>query len=78
LAGWGRLDSHLAQLAEEKQADLLVVGSHHRNFLEHVWHGSVSRNVLHEATCNVLCVPDVQLLEHSRVPAVAVPSDRGP
>jgi nucleotide-binding universal stress UspA family protein len=59
--GWGRIDSHLAQLAHEKQADLLVVGSHHRNLAERVWHGSVSRNAIHEADCNVLCVPDRSL-----------------
>ena len=55
--GWGRIDSHLAQLAREKEADLLVVGSHQRNFSERLWHGSVSRNTIHEAACNVLCVP---------------------
>lgn len=57
IPGWGRIDSHLAQLAVEKEADLLVVGSHQRNRAERVWHGSVSRNAIHEATCNVLCVP---------------------
>lgn len=56
--GWGRIDSHLAQLAHEKEVDLLVVGSHRRNLAERVWHGSVSRNAIHEADCNVLCVPD--------------------
>jgi nucleotide-binding universal stress UspA family protein len=44
-------------LASEKEADLLVVGSHQRHLGERVWHGSVSRNVIHEASCNVLCVP---------------------
>ena len=58
IAGWGRIDSHLAQLADEKAADLLVVGSHRRNLAERVWHGSISRSAIHEATCNVLCVPD--------------------
>jgi nucleotide-binding universal stress UspA family protein len=56
--GWGRIDSHLAQLANEKEADLLVLGSHHRNLAERIWQGSVSRNAIHEADCNVLCVPD--------------------
>jgi nucleotide-binding universal stress UspA family protein len=57
IAGWGRIDSHLAQLAREKEADLLVVGSHQRNTAARLWHGSVSRNAIHEASCNVLCVP---------------------
>ncbi len=56
--GWGRIDNHLAQLAREKKADLLVLGSHHRNLTERLWHGSISRNAIHEADCNVLCVPE--------------------
>jgi nucleotide-binding universal stress UspA family protein len=75
--GWGRIDSHLAQLAHEKEADLLVVGSHQRHLGERVWHGSVSRNVVHEATCNVLCVPQrylaARVAEKPRV--IVVPTD---
>lgn len=55
--GFGRIDSHLAQLAKEQAADVLVVGSHQRNLAARLWHGSVSRNSIHEADCNVLCVP---------------------
>jgi nucleotide-binding universal stress UspA family protein len=57
IPGWGRIDSHLAQLAREKEADMLVVGSHQRNVAARLWHGSVSRNAIHEAAGNVLCVP---------------------
>jgi nucleotide-binding universal stress UspA family protein len=57
IPGWGRIDSHLAQLARETEADVLVVGSHQRNVAARLWHGSVSRNAIHEASCNVLCVP---------------------
>jgi nucleotide-binding universal stress UspA family protein len=75
--GWGRVDSHLAQLAVEKEADLLVVGSHQRNRAERAWHGSVSRNAIHEAACNVLCVPQsygrAQLAPAPRV--IVVPTD---
>lgn len=55
--GWGRIDAHLAQLASEQEADLLVVGSHQRELGERLWHGSVSRSTIHEASGNVLCVP---------------------
>ncbi|MDF3071098.1 MAG: Universal stress protein family [Polyangiaceae bacterium] len=55
--GWGRIDSHLAQLAEQHGAELLVVGTHQRGVANRLWHGSVSRNAIHEASCNVLCVP---------------------
>lgn len=75
--GWGRIDSHLAQLAAEKEADLLVVGSHQRHLGERVWHGSVSRNAVHEANCNVLCVPQrhaaLRVAEKPRV--IVVPTD---
>jgi nucleotide-binding universal stress UspA family protein len=76
-AGWGRIDSHLAQLAEEKEADLLVVGSHQRNLGERIWHGSVSRSAIHEATCNVLCVPERQAAPHVAVAprVIVVPTD---
>jgi nucleotide-binding universal stress UspA family protein len=77
IPGWGRIDSHLAQLAAEKQADLLVVGSHQRHLGERVWHGSISRNVVHEASCNVLCVPQryaaLRVAEQPRV--IVVPTD---
>lgn len=55
--GWGRVDSHLALLAAEAQADLLVVGTHQRAASARFWQGSVSRGVLHLASCNVACVP---------------------
>jgi nucleotide-binding universal stress UspA family protein len=75
--GWGRIDSHLAQLAQEKEADLLVIGTHQRNRAERVWHGSVSRNAIHEASCNVLCVPEPRV--DGRVAAtprvIVVPTD---
>ncbi len=67
--GWGRVDAHLAQLADENEAELMVVGSHQRDLGERVWHGSVSRNVVHEAPCNVLCVPQ----RHGAVRAAAAP-----
>lgn len=78
--GWGRIDSHLAQLAAEKEADLLVVGSHQRALGGRMWHGSVSRNVVHEASCNVLCVPQRQgalrVVDKTRV--IVVPTDFSP
>jgi nucleotide-binding universal stress UspA family protein len=78
--GWGRIDAHLAQVAHEKEADLLVIGNHQRNLAERIWHGSVSRHAIHEASCSVLCVPQVSV--PSRVAAapsvVVVPTDFSP
>lgn len=74
--GWGRTDSHLAQLASEQEADLLVVGSHQRPLGARLWQGSVSRATLHEATGNVLCVPQTTSTEAGSSPRViVVPTD---
>jgi nucleotide-binding universal stress UspA family protein len=56
-AGWGRLDAHLTQLAAEAKVDMLVVGTHQRAGVARLWQGSVSRGVLHHASCSVACVP---------------------
>ena len=58
IAGWGRVDFHLVQTAEQLEADLLVVGTHQRNLHEPIWQSSVSRSAVHGATCSVLCVPE--------------------
>lgn len=55
--GWGRVDHHLVTLAGTVAADLMVVGTHQRSGTARLWQGSVSRGVLEQATCNVLCVP---------------------
>lgn len=56
-AGFGRVDVHLTQVAEELESDLLVVGSHRRARIARLWQGSVSRGVLHGASMSVACVP---------------------
>ncbi|HKY36599.1 MAG TPA: universal stress protein [Polyangiaceae bacterium] len=78
--GWGRIDSHLAQLASEKEVDLLVLGNHQRNVAERIWHGSVSRNAIHEASCNVLCVPHVTARATVAAPprVIVAPTDFSP
>lgn len=35
--GWGRVDSHLTQLAAESKVDLLVVGTHQRAGIARLW-----------------------------------------
>jgi nucleotide-binding universal stress UspA family protein len=77
--GWGRVDTHLALLAAEAKADLLIVGTHQRSSSARLWQGSVSRGVLHHASCNVACVPRVQSTEDEEVIAtfrrVLIPTD---
>jgi len=55
--GWGRVDSHLTQLAAEAEVDLLVVGTHKRAGIARLWQGAVSRGVLHGASMSVACIP---------------------
>lgn len=62
-AGWGRVDSHLAQLADEAHVDLLVVGTHQRAWAARAWQGSVSRGALHYASSNVACIPPARARE---------------
>ncbi len=57
LGGWGRPAEHLAQLAREQHADVLVVGTHQRSRAGRVWHGSVSRDAIVAATMDVIIVP---------------------
>lgn len=74
--GYGRIDCHLAQVATEKQADLLVVGTHQRNLASRLWQGSVSRSAIHEADCSVLCVPQRRVPRTAAAPrTIIVPTD---
>jgi nucleotide-binding universal stress UspA family protein len=76
--GWGRIDAHLVQLATEAQANLLVVGTHQRAGVARFWQGSVSRGVLHQASCNVACVPSGKRIEADVIPTfrrVLIPTD---
>lgn len=54
---WGRTGARLAEIAREEEADLVVVGSHQYRGFERLWHTSVSREILHDAQCNVAVVP---------------------
>jgi len=56
----GRLDRHLVTAAEELGADLIVVGSRHREGFRRWWHGSVSGGVLGAAPMSVAVVPVVE------------------
>ncbi len=53
----GRPSDRLVGLARDSRDDLVIVGSHHRNLLDRVWNGSVSRAVLHAAGTNVARIP---------------------
>jgi nucleotide-binding universal stress UspA family protein len=46
----------VVRLAEERGADLIVVGTRHKRFLERLVEGSVLQEVLRRAKCDVLVV----------------------
>jgi len=56
-ASWGSPDALLIEIAGEAGADLIVVGTHQRHGLGWLWHGSISRNLVHHAPMSVACVP---------------------
>lgn len=77
VAGWGRVDFHLEQCAEEQKADLLVVGTHQRNRHEPIWQSSVSRSAITGTRSNVLCVPERYLPPRTAAAprVIVVPTD---
>jgi universal stress protein A len=54
--GLGTAAPAIVELAEEREADLIVVGGRHLNALERLLGGSVSDGVAHRAGCDVLIV----------------------
>ncbi len=52
----GNPEHQICDLAQEWQADLIVVGRHGRTGLAELFLGSVSNHVLHHAPCSVLVV----------------------
>lgn len=53
----GEIGLSIIESAWRVNADLIVVGTHQRHGLSQLFHGSVSRRLLHEAGLNVACVP---------------------
>jgi len=78
--GYGRVDAHLSLMGEERNADLIVVGTHWRAAAARFWQGSVSRGVLHNSTANVVCVPprERRRKEIPQFHEVLVPTDLSP
>lgn len=57
VSSWGPVEERLLELAHADGADLIVLGTNQRHGLSRFWLGSVSREVLHHAATNVVCVP---------------------
>ncbi len=58
--GQGRPANEIAQIAEEENVDLVVIGSHSPGLLARLIFGSVSDDVVHGAPCPVLVVKDLR------------------
>ena len=52
----GTIDEVICQVAKERDADVLVVGSHERRGLDRITIGSIARRLMREAPCPVLVV----------------------
>ncbi len=59
----------ILRLADERDAGLIVLGSHGWGAVKRLWFGSVSTRVLHEAHRPVLVVPSDPLAEQAAVAA---------
>jgi nucleotide-binding universal stress UspA family protein len=53
---WGRPEHVILTAAADREADLIVIGTHGRTGLAHVVLGSVAERVVREAECPVLTV----------------------
>lgn len=54
----GRIEDVIVEYADESDADLIVVGSANRSWLEALFDTSIARKVTKSAPCPVLVVPD--------------------
>jgi len=64
VAGLGtRIGDRIAEIAQDADADLIVVGTRGHGALGSFVHGSVTQRVLHVSPCPVLCVPPSVAIE---------------
>lgn len=66
----GEPAARLAHLAEQEQADLLLVGSNQRNAVEQLFNESVALGLLRDSTTNVLVVPGAAIAAVTPLPPV--------
>jgi len=59
----GRADKEILEFAEKEKVDLIVMGTHGRTGIEHVFFGSVAEEVLQHSLLPVFVIPDKNKLE---------------
>ena len=71
-----RADELILELAEDRDVDLIVMGTHGRRGLSRLFMGSTAEHVLRKAACHVLTVrADAAVPEAGRLRKVLVPTD---
>jgi len=61
----GREDDEIMKFAKQEKVDLIVMGTHGRTGIEHVFFGSVAEKVLRHSPFPVFIIPDRKKLERS-------------
>ena len=59
----GRADKEILEFAEKEKVDLIVMGTHGRTGIEHVFFGSVAEKVLQHSLLPVFVIPDKNKVE---------------
>jgi len=61
----GREDEEILKFAKEQKVDIIVVGTHGRTGIEHVFFGSVAEKVLRHSPFPIFVIPSREKLERS-------------
>ena len=61
----GRADDEIIKFAKQEKVDIVVMGTHGRTGIEHVFFGSVAEKVLRHSPFPVLIIPSKKKLERS-------------
>jgi len=61
----GREDEEILEFAKKENVDIIVLGTHGRTGIEHVFFGSVAEKVLRHSPFPVFIIPDRKKLERS-------------
>jgi len=61
----GREDNEILEFAKKEKADIIVMGTHGRTGIEHVFFGSIAEKILRHSPFPVFIIPDRTKLELS-------------
>lgn len=61
----GREDDEIIKFAKQEKVDIVVMGTHGRTGIEHVFFGSIAEKVLRHSPFPVFIIPSKKKLEHS-------------